>query len=78
MEAGVYVNCGNYRPKWLHTKCKRSTIHFAFSMEVPSEIQAESAKELHEAVHAMVVSWSRSCWVKLQKEKRKKEKSCRK
>ena len=80
MESGVFVNCGNYRPRWLRTKCKRATIHFGFSLEVPANVQTEAAKEIHEAVHAMVASWSRSCWVKLQKEKdkRKKEKSWQK
>ena len=64
----TYVNCGAFRPKWLKPKSKRVNIRVNFTIEVPEFAQAEAVEDLRVGVLDMLSRWSRSQWVKLQKE----------
>ena len=66
--AETYVNCGAFRPKWLKAKTKRVNIRVNFTIEVPEFEQSEAMEDLRVGVLDMLSRWSRSHWVKLQKE----------
>jgi hypothetical protein len=70
----IYVDGGSYRPNWLRTNEGRAELRCSFSVEVPEGEQWSASDEFRELVAEMVVRWSRSCYLKLQK-RAKKDKS---
>jgi hypothetical protein len=72
--AGLLLNCGSFRPKWLSAKTERIQLSVTFSLEVSVADSEESMVELREMIEETISNWSRMRLCVIRKAERKAKK----